>query len=398
MSDDTLDQKVLGAHGKKKRETKDDEHAWLPKILTFLDKLGMGPNSTMTMTLTWFVVLMTAVSIYTTSIAVVTDNWRLAAYFFYDMVVFAYQYIGSLMIVRSARESSPWGTIKESKQETAEMFGAILSENFTSGIIFIPIFLALVFIFANDECKRVGRPAPAWDYYFSVMIVFPIMFFTMVTSMCTSYDYMGKLIATRQAEFLERLPSLSMKEAMDEHRALNKRTKKISKSVSTFITILYIICMPEQILLLYDYFVMSYSHWVHLALYIHSSLMMGILMPQNWIPVNDGQTRLREFLAEGHYVPQALTETEGKKEGKKKDGMLEADEEMPPLEIWDAAQRAHFLIYLNNVVDEIKFLGWKPDNMFVFELCLFFASTFFLMWQITTLNGFQGFTFDRAGL
>ena len=78
--------------------------------------------------------------------------------------------------------------------------------------------------------------------------------------------------------------------------------------------------------------------------------------------------------------------------------MEEADEEMPSVEIWDAAQRAHFLIYLNNVVDEIKFLGWKPDNMFAFETCLFFASTLFAMWQITTLNGFQGFTFDRAGL
>ena len=106
---------------------------------------------------------------------------------------------------------------------------------------------------------------------------------------------MGKLIATRQTKFLERLPSLSMKEAMDEHRVLNKRTKKVSNSVSTFITIMYILVVPEQILLLYDYFVMPYSHWVHLALYTHVSLTMGIMMPQNWIPVNDGQTRLREF-------------------------------------------------------------------------------------------------------
>ena len=39
--------------------------------------------------------------------------------------------------------------------------------------------------------------------------------------------------------------------------------------------------------------------------------------------------------------------------------------------------------------------GWEVGPTFIMEMAFLFASTAFLLWQVTQLSGWKGFSFDK---
>merc|ERR1712146_616266 len=73
-----------------------------------------------------------------------------------------------------------------------------------------------------------------------------------------------------------------------------------------------------------------------------------------------------------------------------------ADDDGSHTELWNAAERAHFLAHINATQEPVRFAGLVVDHGFVIEFTGLFAALAFSMWQLSSLSKWRGFSFDRA--
>ena len=231
-----------------------------------------------------------------------------------------------------------------------------------------------------------------------------------------TYEFMGTAIQHEQLKFYNKIASRSIPfvEALQEHKVFNVKQRAVLTRVSIELNIFMMAASITAAVYVYDFFVMPWGMWVHILTFIFFTLMVVFVLPSNWAPVNDNQDNLRLLVAESvgeikseedyedkdergriRDAKKGIKDMDGKTSGEESNIRTTRSGEGYGGELWDASKRAQFLIHLQNTEFKCNVFGVSIGTAFIMEMFWLYASLAFLMWQVTVLSGWKGFSFDH---
>ena len=153
--------------------------------------------------------------------------------------------------------------------------------------------------------------------------------------------------------------SITYDEAIRTHKQIMDKYYSIFTTLSAWLTVFFAAFMAMNLIYVYDYFTMPFSHWSHLFNYALYSLL-SITACDHLGQINVVQEDLKRI------VLLAVGDLEE---------FLQKQDSNPEL--------------------IISCFGWPLGNKFASELLFLYASAAFLMWQVTQLSKWNGFSFDQ---
>lgn len=353
--------------------------------------IGLGPDTPL-----WKACLATALYVSFQALSVVAFSavqklqWRVAMAFYVWSFCMLIDFIGMIVFARGLKECSPWYIETQAQADLLkECFGPLLV---AVGIQTTVLFVAHV-SFAANEIERQGVLEPdhvtAGFYVLCFFASYGPIVMHMVYDALT-FEYLGLRLAMEQKDFTARIKSrsLSFPEALREHKMLNQNHRRVIDYVTIEGNVACTLFNLGSIFLLYEYFVTAHSHWFHITFYCLNAIGMCIVFPLHWSPVNDNQIALQVLVAEAVDNERA---TKDKIEGSSDLENLSGQEHT---ELWNAAERSQFLIYLQTTQTTVCVFQWPIGVPYIMEVILLYVTQAFLMWQVATLSGFKGFSFD----
>jgi hypothetical protein len=323
------------------------------------------------------------------SLSLVLGSWRYALPYWLSICCYCFDFFGMIWLSRSCPESTPWLHIEE--HGSARAFDGLFEHTIFSIVLVVSAFSIFSLTFVYHEVDRRDLDPPGVAFYFMTLLSYTLVATIHMATDNLIYEFMGQGIQHEQRVFAEkiRVRSIDFETAMKSHRKFNTKQRNIVSKVSLELNIFVTLVCIAAFSFCYEYFVMPHSHWGHLANFIFFVVMCSIILPFSWGPVNENQDALRILVAEsvGKEVASDNTmpaETLESKHGKEEE------------ELWDAAKRAQFLIHIQNTEYKCRVFGWEVGPPFIMEIGFLFASTAFLLWQVTQLSGWQGFSFDKG--
>lgn len=402
-------------------------HTWVARLLSRVTALGFGVDALWWRTCLLFVAL--AVMYHMAALAMwdAIGQWRPCLPWALMMFGVYVDEIGMHFLTGGCRDATPWHDYRDKPAVTADIIRKVALENGPAYLFMCIPNQILMYCFTASTCRAIGRPAPGVAYW-AMALMLPLSILTVhFVSDCITYSYIGKCVARDHGALRESLArrELDCHSALLVHRTLNRRVKRVVRFVSAEITALLAIGGLGLLLLIYDYFAMPWGHWSLLVLYVLQCLGNALFLPLQWKAVNDAQRALVELVAEAlgqgqtppHQPQELLRGGEGANEPIGVGADLGADlgagagglqarghrrgSSKPAsgdgeTELWDAAERAHFLAHLSVTVEPVRFAGLVVDHGFMVEMIWLFAALAFSMWQLCTLSKWRGFSFDRA--
>ena len=139
-----------------------------------------------------------------------------------------------------------------------------------------------------------------------------------------------------------------------------------------------------------------------IVFYVMIMLSFCLMLPLSWKKVNYAQDQLRLTVAKSVGPPLkangATSALQIYKEGEADKietglGQMVNDGER---ELWNSEERTRFLAYLNAYELKATIFGWELGAGFMGEITVLYVSMAFLLWQVTTLSKWTGFSFDKA--
>ena len=361
---------------------------YIVNMLAFFDAIGAGPKSHITLTMALVVghVLLSTI-LPAILIGEALGGYRYALHAFVMGAALVGDFIGMLTLNRQAPRSSPWVHLAE--------HGSIkvLEDNFWPLGIFCGIWCFAMFFFAfsyvGHECERrdISPPGPGFyaGYIACNMLWWP---FHMVFD-CFSLDFMGAGTALEQEKFNERVRDgeLNFEEAMMLHKKQHRRHRAVIATLSSILNITTSVFIIASAVCIYDYFVMRFTHWMFLAQFVMVGMSICFVVPLTWGAVNHNQDQLKIIITEMGEIEDNAVD---------KDKTEKVDAEVGLVRYWSELERTQFLVYLQAAELKVTTYNWPLGEGFVMEMTLLYGSFAFLMWQVTTLSGFKGLSFDLS--
>ena len=384
---------------------------WIFTLRRILHECGAGPDSARWRTV--LVILAYVSSTFSNSITVaeILGNYRyglmLSAFWFAMSVDF----ITMNMLYQNADavEQTAFRRL-ESHPESIETLKEIATGNIAFCVMWMVLLQAMYWGFVHDECERRGLPEPGiWFYFATIFGTTIAMSFHMATSIF-SWDFVGATMATEQDDFIKKIEAheLSFDEAIVIHRSQHQRHRSAISTCNAYVDISQIVFVFTNAVALYDYFVMAHSSWIHVTWYILGTLSSCVMMPLNWAAVNKNQDRLEVIVAESvawkvtlnrsasKYDESVASESDAVTEVEKGAYVKEQQKDESTGELWNAHQRTQFLVYLRATSEKACGFGWEFGKGYSMEFLFLHLSAAFVMWQITALSNFAGFSFDKT--
>lgn len=355
--------------------------SYVVKSMAFFEAVGLGPKSDWKKTFMFILLYSVPNLLPSFLIGGVLGNFRYALYSLIGGIALIGDFVGMIALNRLAPSSTPWVHLVE--HDSLET----LKENFVPIALFAGVWFVAIIVFnvsfVQDECARRDLPSPSPGFYVGLCacyLAWPIhMWFD-----CFSNDFVGAATALEQTRFNKRVQGgeFSFEEAMREHKKQHRRHRAVISTMSVTFNITTAVFILSSVVYIYDYFVMSFSHWIFLVLFCMIMLSICIMTPLTWGAVNDNQDSLKVII------------TEMDEETKLDDA--EAGFNKKQFQVWSTLQRTQFLVYLQAAELKVTTFGWPLGGGFVMEMILLYGSGAFLMWQVTTLSGFRGLSFDLS--
>lgn len=228
-------------------------------------------------------------------------------------------------------------------------------------------------MFVNIERERQGLEEA------NVQAVLVLLFFSLVgdfqlghDSVC--YSFAGKEITREISLILELIKkrNFTLDGAIYQHRSILQRCSPHIQAASMEISGFFVVILLASFTEIYDFFVMSWSHWFHMADFFMKSVFTIIFINRQWAPINYLNNELQ------FHVAKAVAGAEGG-------------------ELWTVQERSYFLQYLSIVKPKscVFFFGKEAGMKFAAEVMALDLTLFFVVYQMTSMDGWTGFSLDQ---